>query len=167
MSGSILSLWLRRPRPIYGLVAVVALALIAAAVTLQFVERIEPCPLCILQRYAFTLVALFAAVAAATGGRASTACALLAVASAVAGAGVSAWHVHLQLFPPPETSCGPSLQYLLGNLPMGRALPKIFLGYGDCSEVNWTFLRLSLPAWALIWLLALAGALVIALRRRR
>jgi disulfide bond formation protein DsbB len=156
-----------RPRLVYGLVAAVAAALIAAAVTLQFVEHIEPCPLCILQRYAFTLVALFAALAAAFGGRTSTVCALLALASALAGAGVAAWHVHLQLFPPPETSCGPSLQYLLGNLPMGRALPRIFMGFGDCTEVNWTFLRLSLPAWALIWLLALAGALAIALRRRR
>jgi protein dithiol:quinone oxidoreductase len=167
MSRSICLAWLCRPRATYGAVAAIALALIAAAVTLQIVEHIEPCPLCILQRYAFSGVALFGALAAAFRGRASPAFAVLGLASAVAGAGVAAWHVHLQLYPPPETSCGPSLQYLLGNLPMGRALPRIFLGYGDCSEVNWTFLRLSMPAWALIWLLALAAALVIALRRRR
>jgi len=158
--------WLRRPRVLYGLVASTAVALVAAAVTLQFVEHIEPCPLCILQRYAFTFVAVFAALAAALRGRASSALALLALASALAGAGVAAWHVHLQMDPPPETSCGASLQYLLNNLPMGRALPRIFLGYGDCTEVNWTFLQLSLPAWALFWLVVLAVALLVALRRR-
>jgi len=166
MSGAGRLSLLQRPRAVYALVAAIAIGLIAAAVYLQMVEHIEPCPLCILQRYAFSAVALFAALAAVLRARYSTALALLALASALAGAGVAAWHVHLQMFPPPETSCGPSLQYLLSNLPMGRALPRIFMGYGDCTEVNWTFLRLSLPAWALLWLIALAAALVVALRRR-
>jgi protein dithiol:quinone oxidoreductase len=167
MSSSVLARWLRRPRRLYALVALIAASLIAAALILQKVDGLEPCPLCILQRYAFMFVALLAALAAALPGRVSTACALLALVSAVAGAGVAAWHVHLQLFPPEESSCGPSLQYLLSNLPLGRALPRIFQGYGDCTQVDWTFLRLSMPVWALVWLLALGGALVLALRQRR
>ncbi len=167
MSSSNPARLLRRPRLLSALVALVAASLIAAALVLQRVDQLEPCPLCILQRYAFTLVALFAALAAALPGRVSTASALLAVISALAGAGVAAWHVHLQLFPPQESSCGPSLQYLLSNLPLGRALPRIFQGYGDCTQVDWTFLRLSMPAWALVWLLALGGTLGFALRQRR
>jgi disulfide bond formation protein DsbB len=167
MSSSNPARLLRRPRLLSALVALVAASLIAAALVLQRVDQLEPCPLCILQRYAFTLVALFAALAAALPGRVSTASALLAVISALAGAGVAAWHVRLQLFPPQESSCGPSLQYLLSNLPLGRALPRIFQGYGDCTQVDWTFLRLSMPAWALVWLLALGGTLVFALRQRR
>jgi protein dithiol:quinone oxidoreductase len=91
---------------------------------------------------------------------------LLALVSALAGAGVAAWHVRLQLFPPQESSCGPSLQYLLGNLPLGRALPRIFQGYGDCTQIDWTFLKLSMPAWSLVWLLILGCATAFALRRR-
>lgn len=157
---------LSRPRLLHALIALVATSLIGAALALQTLDHLEPCPLCILQRYAFTFIALFAALAAALPGRASTACALLALASALAGAGVAAWHVHLQLFPPEESSCGPSLQYLLSNLPLGRALPRIFQGYGDCTQIDWTFLKLSMPAWALVWLLILAGGLLFALRRR-
>jgi disulfide bond formation protein DsbB len=164
--AKVLDLFLQRRAAVYAAVASIAVVLVAAAVTLQFVDHIEPCPLCILQRYAFSAVALFALLAATLNGRASTAFALLALLSALTGAGIAAWHVHLQLFPPPETSCGPTLQYLLNNLPLGRALPRIFVGFGDCTEVTWTFLRLSLPAWALIWLLALAAALVFGLRRR-
>jgi disulfide bond formation protein DsbB len=158
---------LLRPRALYALTALAALLLIVIALVLQQVDHLEPCPLCILQRYAFTFVALFAALAAALPGRISPAFALLGLLSALAGAGVAAWHVHLQLFPPEESSCGPSLQYLLGNLPLGRALPRIFQGYGDCTQVDWTFLKLSMPAWALVWLVALACALGFALRRRR
>jgi protein dithiol:quinone oxidoreductase len=158
---------LDRPRLLYGLIALVAASLIAFALIAQSVDQLEPCPLCILQRYAFTFVALFAALAALLPPRISTASALLALVSALAGAGVAGWHVNLQLFPPETTSCGPDLQYLLSNLPLGRALPRIFQGYGDCTQIDWTFLKLSMPAWALIWLLILSAALMIALRRRR
>jgi disulfide bond formation protein DsbB len=166
MLASALSPLLNRPRLLYALVALTALALIVAALVIQNVDQLEPCPLCILQRYAFTFVAVFSALAAALSGRAATACALLALVSALAGAAVAAWHVHLQLFPPAETSCGPSLQYLLGNLPLGRALPRIFQGYADCTQIDWTFLKLSMPAWSFLWLVLLAGALAFALRRR-
>jgi disulfide bond formation protein DsbB len=158
---------LNRPRLLYSLVALAALGLICAALVIQKVDQLEPCPLCILQRYAFTFVAVFSALAAALPGRASIASALLALVSALAGAGVAAWHVHLQLFPPQESSCGPSLQYLLGNLPLGRALPRIFQGYADCTQIDWTFLKLSMPAWAFLWLMLLAGTLAFALRRPR
>jgi len=156
-----------RSRLLCALVALIAAGLIGAALLVQTIDQIEPCPLCILQRYAFTLVALLAAVAAALRGGASTVFAALGLLAAVTGAGVAAWHVHLQLFPPEESSCGPSLQYLLSNLPLGRALPRIFQGYGDCTQIDWTFLKLSMPAWALIWFVVLAGCMVFALRRPR
>jgi protein dithiol:quinone oxidoreductase len=160
-----LSRLLQRPRLLAALVALAALCLIAAALTVQSIDHLEPCPLCILQRYAFTLVALFAALAAVLSGRAALASAALGVVSALSGAGVAAWHVRLQLFPPEEASCGPSLQYLLTNLPLGRALPRIFQGYADCTQVDWTFLRLSMPAWALLWLIGLGALLFVAARR--
>jgi disulfide bond formation protein DsbB len=156
-----------RPRLLYALVALAAAGLIAFALIAQTVDELEPCPLCILQRYAFTFLALFAGAAAALRGRVSALFGLLGLVAAAAGAGIAAWHVHLQLFPPPETSCGPSLQYLLSNLPLGRALPRIFQGYGDCTQIDWTFLKLSMPAWALIWFVLLGASLVFALRRPR
>jgi disulfide bond formation protein DsbB len=167
MSTTTLPRLLNRPRPLYLLAAVLAASLIGTALLLQRIDHLEPCPLCILQRYAFTFVAAFAALAAALPARASVGCAALALVSAIAGAGTAAWHVRLQLFPPEEAACGPSLEYLLSNLPLGRALPRIFQGYGDCSQIDWTFLRLSMPAWALLWLLALAALLAFALRRPR
>jgi len=157
---------LNRPRLLYALTALVAASLIGFALVAQSIDQLEPCPLCILQRYAFTFVALLAAMAALLPGRASVACAVLALLCALSGAGVAAWHVHLQLFPPEMSSCGPSLQYLLSNLPLGRALPRIFQGYGDCTQIDWTFLKLSMPAWALIWLVIESGTLVFALRRQ-
>jgi len=157
---------LPRPRTLYFAVAVVAAALIAFAIYLQEVEHLEPCPLCILQRYAYFGVGGLALVAALLPRALARAAAWLGIVCAVAGAGVGVWHVWLQLHPPAVSACGPSLEYLVGNLPLGRALPRIFQGYGDCTEITWTFLHLSIPAWSLIWLLALAAVLGLAQARR-
>lgn len=155
-----------RPRMLYLAVALTCALLIGAALYLQFHEQIEPCPLCILQRYAFVVVgslALLAALLPAFLGRIIAALGLLA---ALAGAGVGAWHVWLQTHPPAVSACGPSLEYLVSNLPLGRALPRIFQGYADCTNIDWTFLHLSLPAWSLIWLLVIATVLGVAQGRR-
>jgi len=157
---------LPRARVLYLVVAAVCAALIGAAMYLQFHENLEPCPLCILQRYAYVLVgglALLAALLPAVLGRIVAALGLLA---ALAGAGVGAWHVWLQTHPPAVSACGPSLEYLVGNLPLGRALPRIFQGYADCTNVDWTFLHLSIPAWSVLWLLAIALTLGVAQARR-
>ncbi|HEX7156313.1 MAG TPA: disulfide bond formation protein B [Burkholderiaceae bacterium] len=150
----------------FAAVAVIAAGLIGFAVLLQQTDNIEPCPLCILQRYAFALVALSAAAAALLPRRAATVPGIAGVAFALGGAGISTWHVWLQYHPPEVSSCGPGLGYLIGNLPLGRALPRIFQGYGDCTAIDWTFLGLTIPGWALAWLLLLAAGLVVSLRRR-
>ena len=151
----------------YALIALACVLLIAYALYLQYVHELEPCPLCILQRYAFVLVALAAGVAAVLpsprGGRVVAG---IGVLFALVGAGVAGWHVKLQLFPPEVSSCGPGLAYMIAELPLGRALPRIFQGGGDCTLVDWSFLGLSMPAWSLIWLLVLAAALWLAPRKR-
>ena len=44
--------------------------MLAFGMYLQHVVGLEPCPMCVVQRYALVLVAVFAAVAAATGRKA-------------------------------------------------------------------------------------------------
>ena len=155
-----------RPRPLYLLVALVCALLIGAAMYLQFHDNLEPCPLCILQRYAYVLVGALALLAALLPALAGRIVASLGVLAALAGAGVGVWHVWLQTHPPAVSACGPSLEYLVGNLPLGRALPRIFQGYADCTNVDWTFLHLSIPAWSVIWLALIAATLVVAQTRR-
>ena len=55
------------PRRIYGLTALVAALLLLFGLYLQHVVGLEPCPMCIVQRYAFVLVALLAAAVLARG----------------------------------------------------------------------------------------------------
>ncbi|MEE8094611.1 MAG: disulfide bond formation protein B, partial [Gammaproteobacteria bacterium] len=43
-----------------------------------------------------------------------------------------------------------------------EALKKVFTGSGECAEINWSFLGLSMPAWALVWFVILGGLAVFA-----
>ena len=157
---------LPRARVLYLIVAAVCAGLIGAAMYLQFHDNLEPCPLCILQRYAYVLVGALALLAAILPALLGRIVASLGVLAALAGAGVGVWHVWLQTHPPAVSACGPSLEYLVGNLPLGRALPRIFKGYADCTNIDWTFLHLSIPAWSIIWLVLITMTLAVAVSRR-
>ena len=82
--------------------------------------------------------------------------ALLFSLSAIGGivtAGRQVWLQHLPKDQVPE--CGPGLQYWLENEPFFRTLSLLFKGDGNCAEVHWRFLGLSIGEWSLGWFLGL------------
>jgi len=159
------------PRRVFTGVFLACAALIGFGLYLQHVQTLEPCPMCILQRYAFIGIGLVALLGALHGPAAAGTALYsgLMALFAVAGGAVAAWHSWLQRFPPKVPSCGADLWYLLDTFPLSRALPAIFQGTGECSEVQWRFLGLSIPEWALVWFLlfAVLAVLVIARLGRR
>jgi len=153
-------------RRICATIFLIILGLLACSLYLQHVVGLEPCPMCILQRYAFVLIALGALVAALARGVVGRIGHAVAALFALAGGGVAAWQVWLQYRPPENVPCGPGLEYMLSELPLAKALPRIFQGSGDCSRIDWSFLGLSMAAWALVWFTIFFVTLLIALRRR-
>ena len=156
-------------RALFALILAASAGLMAFGLYLQHAQHLEPCPLCILQRYAFVVTGVIALVAAvhapARMGQAVYG-ALVALAAGI-GAGIAGRQIWLQYNPPQVFDCGPDLGYMLDSFPLSQVLPKIFKGEGDCAEVVWQFLGLSIPEWALLWFFAFAAAgLYVALRRR-
>ena len=147
------------PRAVFAAIFVACAGLIAYAIYLQHQEGLDPCPMCILSRYIFIVLGLVCLVAAIHGPRGAMLKVYGAVATlfAVAGAGVSIRHSYVQRFPPKIESCGSDLDFIVSNLPLTQALPKIFQGTGSCSMVDWKFLGLSIPEWALVWYLVFAA----------
>ena len=160
--------WLK-PRVLLAAVFLACVAVFGFALYLQHGEVLEPCPMCILQRYAFLVIAIIALVGAIHNPRrvGLAAYAGLLLAAALAGAGIAARHSWLQRFPTPSFSCGADLEYLLDTLPLGKALPAIFAGTGECSKVQWRMLGLSIPEWALVWFVIFAVIAIVVLLRSR
>ncbi len=137
----------------------------------QYVDFLEPCPLCILQRLAFFWMGLFALLAvlhnpAQMGLRVY---AWLMTAGALFGAAIAARHVWLQNLPAGEVpECGPGLNYMLDNFPLLEVVATVMKGSGSCAEVKWTLMGMSMPMWTFVWYTGLGlGTLWFTYRKTR
>jgi disulfide bond formation protein DsbB len=166
LSAPVLDLLDRHPRRLLALVALACVGLLAFGMYLQHVVGLEPCPMCIVQRYALILVALVAASSASlpSAGARRAGVALMALL-ALGGAFVAARQSFLQWYPPEVLSCGRDLYGMIESFPLKRVIPMIFKGSGDCSAVDWTFLGLTIANWSFLCFTAIAALAVMLLLR--
>lgn len=132
-------------------------ALLAYGYYLQYFVDQDPCPLCLVQRIFFFGVGAVLA-AAAIHGPARLGAALYSSAAlllALGGFATAARHVWLQHLPADQVpACGPDLAFMVQNLPFERILKLLLRGSGQCAEVHWRFLGLSIAEWSLAWFAA-------------
>jgi protein dithiol:quinone oxidoreductase len=153
------------PRRVLVLVAAACVAMLAFGLYLQHVVGLEPCPMCIVQRYALVLVAVVAGITAIAKSRSLLiAGSGLMVLLAGFGAFVAARQSFLQWYPPEIASCGRDFYGMIETFPLKRAIPMIFKGSGDCTKIDWTFLGGSIANWSFVCfvVIALVGLLLVA-----
>jgi disulfide bond formation protein DsbB len=155
---------LLRPRSLFLAIFAGCAGLIAFGMYLQHALDLQPCPMCILQRYAFVVAGIIALVAAAHGPArlGNRIYGTLVALVALAGGGVATWQTWLIHNPPPVAECGPGLEFMVQQFPLTEALPMIFQGSGDCAKVQWSFLGLAIAEWALVAFTGIVIAAVIA-----
>lgn len=154
-------------RNIYLLLLISVIGMVGYALYSENVLGLVPCALCMTQRIFYCLVGFFALLALIHS-QSHRLYALIMTLSAIIGAGVAGRQVWLQHLPPDQVpACGPSLEYMLNTFPFADALKMLLLGDGNCAEVVWRFVGLSMAEWSLICLTGLAAAsLWQALRRQ-
>ncbi len=136
---------------LYALIACVGL--VAMALYFQHVKGLEPCPLCIFQRVAVIATGVVMLLGFVHNpfshfGRAVYgALTVLSAGTGLAIAGRQVWLQHLPADQVPE--CGPGLDYMLEVFPLQDVVEKVLRGSGECAEVQWVFLGLSMPEWML------------------
>jgi protein dithiol:quinone oxidoreductase len=150
-----LTLSLRRERRLLILLGLTCIVLLAGALYLQYVKNEDPCPLCIIQRYFFALIGIFAFLAAGMQRwRGIVLLETLIAISAAAGVGTAARHLSIQLNP--GFSCGfDTLQPIVDSLPPAQWFPGMFKVAGLCETVYPPILGILLPGWALIAFVAI------------
>lgn len=157
------------PRRIYLAIFLACAGLIGFGLFLQHGQGLQPCPMCILQRFAFIgtgVVALAAALQNPRGIGRRIYSALIVI-FAGSGGGVAIRHVYLEHNPPRVFDCGADFGYMLDSFPLAESLPMIFRGTGDCTKVLWRFLGLSIAEWALIWFAIFIVAAIVAAAMKR
>ncbi|MDC9729422.1 MAG: disulfide bond formation protein B [Methyloprofundus sp.] len=135
-------------------------SMLAVGAYFQFVEELEPCPLCISQRIAILitgLVFLAASIHNPKSTLGSRSYAIFGAIAALLGSAVSARHVWLQNLPADEVpECSPGLSYIFENFPLAETIKLMLNGTGECADVLWTLFGLSIPAWTFIAFIGLA-----------
>jgi protein dithiol:quinone oxidoreductase len=136
-------------RRLFALIFLICLSMLAFGLYLQHVVGLEPCPMCIVQRYALSGIALFAALGAlSTPKWAFLLFGLLNTVFGLFGAFVAARQSWLQWYPPEVFSCGRDFYGIIENTSLRSAIPMIFKGSGDCTKVDWTLFGGSIANWS-------------------
>jgi disulfide bond formation protein DsbB len=137
-------------------ISLVLLAVVSMAFAVFYLEGfldLAACPLCMSQRVFVVGWALFALLGALhnPSGWGRRVYAALCGISAYIGGAIAARHVWLQSLPEDQVpACGPSLEYMLENFPLQEAISLMLMGDGNCAEVAWTFLGMSIPQQTLL-----------------
>ena len=132
-------------------ILVFCLALLGTAYYMEYALGLEPCPMCIIQRIAVALTGFAALIGLIHNQYPKVYFGLTAFLS-VGGASSASRHLYLQSLPPDQVpTCGPDLAYLIDKSYFADALRMLFIGDGNCAEVMWSLLGISIPGWVLIY----------------
>ncbi|MGA8261718.1 MAG: disulfide bond formation protein B [Arenicellales bacterium] len=157
-----------KPRPVCIIGFLVCIGLLAYAFYLEYMLLLEPCPLCWLQRFVFMGFAAAFLVCAIQNPRAWGRYVYVFVFGLLMlmGVGLSGRHLWLQSLPPAaRPQCGVGVEYMLNIKPITEVIAWAARGTGECGDVQWTFLGISIPGWALIAFLGLGVMVIVSLIR--
>ena len=137
----------------YWLGLIASAALIAVAYYyFQLKLGLAPCPLCMFQRAALVGVGVFCLLGLIFKPRKvmSKVLAFLVLLSSSLGLAIAGRQVWLQHLPADQVpECGPDLAFMLDVFPWQQVIAQVFQGSGECAEVQWQLLGLSMPEWML------------------
>ena len=150
--------------PIPLIAAAIAITGISLVLVASYVEpfaSMNPCPMCMMQRAIYLVTAGFAILTLISLRHRilTTVFSIFGLLSASAGIAVAARQVWLQHLPKDEVpACGPPLEYMIEVFPIMEVLQSMLMGTGDCAEIQWQLLGLSIPAWSIVAFTGLAVA---------
>ena len=139
-------------------------AMLGTGIYLEYIEGLDPCPLCMMQRIWFVLTGMFAYVSLLHNPRWGIYPVCGGIAACIGGY-FSIKQLWLQSLPADEVpACGPNLDYMIEVFPLADVLRAMTEGTGDCAEVAWSLLGISIPGWALVGFIVLLGGAILQLR---
>ena len=146
-------------------VCITAGTLLCIALIMEYALFLSPCPLCMMQRIWLALTGLLAYASLAHNPRWGI-YPLLGAISAIVGAGFSLRQLWLQSLPKDQIpACGPDLSYMLEAFPLSDVIAAMASGTGDCAEISWSLLGISIPGWLLLFFGALLAMNVMQIRQ--
>lgn len=143
----------RSARSLNFLLCLGCIAMLGAAYVMEYGFNMAPCKLCMFQRVVFMAIVIVSMLTALINPRkiGRIFWGLLLIILTSIGIALSLRHLYLQSLPPELVpDCGPPLDYMMDILPLSEVIVSVLNGSGDCAEVSWVFLGLTIPGWTLV-----------------
>ena len=131
---------------------------------------LEPCPLCIFDRIVLAIMAGFFVLGfihnpALLGRRIY---AFFTLSMSLLGCALAGRHIYLQNLPPDQVpGCLPDFGYMLEEFPLLETIQMVLNSAGECAEIDWTFLGLTIPQQTLLVFIVLAVLSLVLFRRQK
>ena len=159
-----MNLLFKNPKTTFGVIFSTCLGMMAVALFMEHFLLLKPCMLCYMQRGAVIMLGLIACAGYLINPTKLSSYRGLLMACFIAlllGIGLSLRQLYLQSLPVELVpSCAPDIDYLLDTLPFLEVLIMAIMGDGNCAEVLWSFMGISIPGWTLIGFLVILIYLV-------
>lgn len=154
-------------RKTQSFLALLTLFVLLSSFYFQYVQGMQPCPLCLMQRICVFLLLGIMGLSLGTMKKAHLV-SLMQIIIACAGLFFSLRHLWLQSLPASQApACMPGLDILIRYFPWQTVAHALFWGAGDCAETNWSLWGISMPGWSALYFLLMAiTGLILYLRTR-
>lgn len=133
------------------MMAIFCFGLLVVAFYLEFVSNLIPCALCLAQRIVFAIIGISCLLYLLPFYSSRLIFALTSTFSGTLGIWLASRQLWLQSLPSEQIPpCGPDIYFIFRQFPITESFQTMILGTGNCAEVQWTFLNLSIPSWTLV-----------------
>ena len=146
------------PRQIHLIIFLIVGSLLGYAAYSMKILGLEPCTLCLTQQFFYCLIGISSFVAFLHNPKInfSKLYSIFLSLFALAGMWISGRQIWLQGLPEDEVPlCGPPLEYIIDVFPFADVINALFMGDGNCAEIPWQFLGLSMAGWSFVWFLVI------------
>lgn len=136
------------------------MAILIAIFYFQKYLGLTACPLCIFQRIGMLGAGLFFLIAGLhnPGQTGIRIYAFLGLIPSLFGAAIAGRHLMIQNMPADEVpACGPDLAYMMEAFPFQKMITTVLRGSGECADVQWSLLGLTIPGWVLVVFIFIIG----------
>jgi len=132
------------PRQIHLIIFLIVGSLLGYAAYSMKILGLEPCTLCLTQQFFYCLIGISSFVAFLHNPKInfSKLYSIFLSLFALAGMWISGRQIWLQGFGG-------------GGFPFADVINALFMGDGNCAEIPWQFLGLSMAGWSFVWFLVI------------
>ena len=159
-----------RTQRVFIVALLVSATVLGFAYYLQYVEYLDPCPWCVVQRLGFLAIGALALIGLlhrpARGG--TIFYGLVGALIGISGGLAAGYQIWLQSDPKRAGACiGSVVERVLDRLAIGDLWPNFLQYDGPCTLQPWHMFGLTIPEWSLAWFVVLAAMYASLLLRPR